>query len=209
MEPMPAMTREDEIWAACLDLALEGYNAGSMGIASIITDEGGRIVGCGRNHLDDAADSTGAICLSVVAHAEINALHGIGKAGMERRDLTLYTTVEPCPMCLGAIGMSRIRKVLIGSRDPYAGSVGDLGKNAYLKSKDIQTTFRRDGIETICFGLHYLSARRALSDRPGHRFFAAVHGHYGDIVDRIEGGIRTRRIATDRLDRSVFSEFFP
>ena len=196
------------VWNKCIDLAIEGYNSGSMGISSIIINENNIIVGSGRNHLNDSNGDTKAICNSVVAHAEINALHSIGKDGMEKHGYTLYTTVEPCPMCLGAICMSRIRRVVIGSRDPFAGSINAMQYNEYMKSKNIEVEYIDGEIEIICCGIHYLSAKRALSDRPGHKFFDAFSSKYGEVVDRIEKRINDYEINVNELIKEEIMEYF-
>jgi tRNA(adenine34) deaminase len=57
-----------------------------------------------------------------MAHAEMNALLALGQ-DVDPRTCALYTTTEPCPMCIGAIRMHTIGKVCYASRDPVAGSI--------------------------------------------------------------------------------------
>lgn len=65
---------------------------------------------------------------NAVAHAELLAIeHACKKLGTWRlEDAVLYVTLEPCPMCSGAIILSRIRKVVYGARDPKGGCAGTL-----------------------------------------------------------------------------------
>lgn len=65
---------------------------------------------------------------NAVAHAELLAIeHACKKLGTWRlEDAVLYVTLEPCPMCSGAIILSRIKKVVYGARDPKGGCAGTL-----------------------------------------------------------------------------------
>ena len=78
----------------------------------------GRIVGKGHNMTEKLNDPT--------AHAEMIAITAATEAlgGKYLNDCTLYVTVEPCPMCAGAIMNARIKKLYIGAMEPKFGSVG-------------------------------------------------------------------------------------
>lgn len=86
--------------------------------AVIVRD--GRVIGRGHNQRERLADPT--------AHAEILAITAaaaeIGHWRLE--DCTLFVTLEPCPMCAGAIVQARIPRVLFGASDPKAGACGSL-----------------------------------------------------------------------------------
>lgn len=135
------MTESVGIWNELVRLAVEGYNAGSLGIAAAIADQDGAIMAKGRNQLSDSLDSCNKIKMTSIAHAEMNALNNLPPERQHDRSLTLFTTVEPCPMCLGAVAMSSIRKIVIGSADPYAGSIRLLAKDDYLTKKGISAVF--------------------------------------------------------------------
>ena len=95
------------------------------------------------------------------AHAEMLCLrHGAEKLGDWRlKDCTLYVTLEPCPMCAGALLMSRLGRCVFGAADPEAGccgSVYDLPADPALHG---QTVWMHAGPETEC---------RALLDRFFH-----------------------------------------
>lgn len=97
--------------------------AGSIGevpIGAIITDKHNNLISSGYNLRESNHDPT--------AHAEIIAIRKASeKTGSWRLDeMTLYVTIEPCPMCMGAIVLSRINRLVFGARDPKAGSVFSL-----------------------------------------------------------------------------------
>ena len=81
---------------------------------------GGIVVAARHNEREGAADPT--------AHAEILALRdaATGVGGWRLSDLTLVVTLEPCPMCAGALVAARVRRVVFGATDPRAGACGTL-----------------------------------------------------------------------------------
>ena len=104
---------------AALELAKEAAADGEVPVGCVITRRG-EIVGRGRNRREEHGDAT--------AHAELMAIESACKAlgGWRLSDCTLYVTLEPCPMCCGAIINSRIKKVVIGAMDPKAGAMGSV-----------------------------------------------------------------------------------
>lgn len=110
---------DTEAMHEALALAREAADEGEVPVGCIVTD-GERIVGRGRNRRE-----TGK---SALAHAELEA---IGEAcrtlgGWRLWRCTLYVTLEPCPMCAGAIINARIPRVVFGAPDPKAGSCGSV-----------------------------------------------------------------------------------
>lgn len=178
-------------WALCFDLAVEAFAAGSVGIAAVIVDQEGAMISKGRNQLRDSLDSCNSIKRTPIAHAEINAINAIPLKHQQRRDLTIYTTVEPCPMCLGALVMSSIRRIRIASRDPYAGSIKLLEKDWYLKKKGMNVKFERGKIEEVFFILHYLSMKRDLSKNPDHLIFRRYAEYYSAYLEKIDQEVST------------------
>ena len=102
--------------AAALALAREAAAAGEIPVGCVITDGAGNVIGRGRNRREEGADAT--------AHAEIEAIREACRAlGTWRLDgCTLYVTLEPCPMCAGAILNARIPTVVYGAREAKSGS---------------------------------------------------------------------------------------
>jgi tRNA(adenine34) deaminase len=107
-----------------MELALiEAKKAGQMGevpIGAILVDSDGAILSAAHNRTINLADPT--------AHAEILALREAAAKINNYRLLntTLYVTVEPCIMCMGAIVHARISKVVFGAEDPKWGAAGSL-----------------------------------------------------------------------------------
>ncbi len=101
-------------------LAEEAAEAGEVPVGCVITDRDGNIIGTGRNRREEDADAC--------AHAEVLAIHEACKHMDNWRldGCALYVTLEPCPMCAGAIINSRIPTVVYGAKDELTGSCGSV-----------------------------------------------------------------------------------
>jgi tRNA(adenine34) deaminase len=111
---------EDEFWMQeAIQQARLAESLGEVPIGAIIVRDGA-IVGTGYNLRETNHDPT--------AHAEMIAIRRASETLQAWRLLgcTLYVTLEPCPMCAGAILQSRVERVVYGASDPKAGCVGTL-----------------------------------------------------------------------------------
>jgi len=102
-----------------LCLAREAADEEETPIGCVIVKDG-EIIGEGRNRRNTLKDP--------LAHAEMEAIAKASKAIGDWRleDCTLYVTLEPCPMCAGAIVQARVRRVVIGAMNPKAGCAGSI-----------------------------------------------------------------------------------
>ena len=100
-----------------LDLAREAAEFGEVPVGCVIV-QGDRVVGRGRNRREEKQHTQ--------SHAEMEAIQQANEAlGSWRLDeCTLYVTLEPCPMCAGAILNARIPRVYYGARDREMGACG-------------------------------------------------------------------------------------
>ncbi len=92
---------------------------GEVPVGAVIVKDG-EVIATGRNNREATGDATG--------HAEMLAIREACKAlgGWHLEKCTLYVTLEPCPMCMGAIINARVGKVIFGAKDPKAGACGSL-----------------------------------------------------------------------------------
>ena len=119
---------------AALELAREAAAEGEVPVGCIVVCRG-EIVGRGRNRREKIRN---ALC-----HAELEAIHQAcsNLGGWRLWECTLYVTLEPCPMCAGAIINARIPRVVYGASDTKAGSCGsvcDLFSMAYNHHPEVQ-----------------------------------------------------------------------
>jgi tRNA(adenine34) deaminase len=107
----------DELWMEeALRSAQRALEAGEVPVGAVVVF-GERIVGRGWNRNLTDSDPT--------AHAEIIALREAGATVGNHRliDCDLFATIEPCPMCAGALVHARIKRLVYGANDPKAGAV--------------------------------------------------------------------------------------
>ncbi|MFN8017468.1 MAG: nucleoside deaminase [Acidimicrobiales bacterium] len=110
---------DDEAMAMALDLARQAGDAGEVPVGAVVL-VAGEVVAARRNEREATGDPT--------AHAEVLALRDAAAALGERRlrDATLVVTLEPCPMCAGAVWAAQVRRVAFGAADLKAGAMGSL-----------------------------------------------------------------------------------
>jgi tRNA(adenine34) deaminase len=125
-------------WQVCLEEAWLAYRAGCTPIGAVITAPHGEIISRGRNRVNEPSVRDGFIHSNKLAHAELNALIVLSQRQVDLRTCTLYTVLEPCPLCLGALYMAGVRRFYFAARDPWAGSSNLLGATPYLSRKPVQ-----------------------------------------------------------------------
>jgi tRNA(adenine34) deaminase len=142
-------------WQAALEMAWEAYCVGTIPIGAAVADADDNIVARGRNRILDKNAPDGQIFDDMLAHAEINALLALNLDQESRHASALYTTMEPCPLCMGAFYMSSVRTLHFAARDPWAGSTNLLGTTPYLSRKSIKV-FKPNNevLEDILVAIH-------------------------------------------------------
>ena len=111
---------EDERWMTlALSLAREAAADGEVPVGAVIVRDG-VVIGTGRNRREKGKNA--------LAHAELEAIDQACRClhGWRLSGCTLYVTLEPCPMCAGAVINARLERVVQGTTDPKAGSCGSL-----------------------------------------------------------------------------------
>ncbi len=102
-----------------LDQAMQSAAAGEVPIGAVLVQQGS-VLAQSHNHRETWQDPT--------AHAEMIVIREAARALRQWRliDTTLFVTLEPCAMCLGAILLARIPRLVFGARDPKAGACGSV-----------------------------------------------------------------------------------
>lgn len=105
---------------AALELAREAAERGEVPVGCVVFDEAGEIIGRGRNRREEARDAC--------AHAEVEAIRAAcaARGSWNLSGCGLAVTLEPCPMCAGAIINARLSTVVYGAREARSGSVGSV-----------------------------------------------------------------------------------
>lgn len=99
-----------------LEEAFSAYDEGEVPVGAVLIDESGILISRAHNRIENLNDAT--------AHAEILALREASHKLKRRRltDCTLYSTVEPCAMCAGALVLCRVKRVVYGATDSKFGA---------------------------------------------------------------------------------------
>ena len=113
------MTEQEKYMKAAMTQAKKAYALGEVPIGCVIVHEG-KIIGRGYNRRNTDKNT--------LAHAEITAINKASRKIGDWRleDCTMYVTLEPCPMCSGAIVQARIPRVVIGCMNAKAGCAGSV-----------------------------------------------------------------------------------
>ncbi len=110
------MLYDEEMMLLAIEEAKKALALGEVPVGAVIIDENGVIIGRGYNTRETEQRPTG--------HAELIAIEEAAKHKKSWRlsDCTLYVTLEPCPMCAGAIMNSRLKRVVYGAFDENGGA---------------------------------------------------------------------------------------
>ena len=110
-----------ELMTRAIELAKEAASEGEVPVGAVIS-KNGEIIAEGRNRREKGKNA--------LFHAETEAIYNACNdlGGWRLQDCVLYVTLEPCPMCTGAIINSRISKVVYGAYDLKAGSVDSVAR---------------------------------------------------------------------------------
>ena len=146
---------------AALELAKEAAADGEVPVGCVIV-RNGQIVGRGRNRRETGKTALG--------HAEIEAIaeacQNLG--GWRLWDCTLYVTLEPCPMCAGAIINARIPRVVFGASDAKCGACGsvcDLFQMDFNHHPQVELGIREEESSAL-LSEFFLNLRQELRTRP-------------------------------------------
>ena len=114
------MTEHEHYMSLALELAREAAANGEVPVGAVVAGADDAVIGRGRNRREETGDAT--------AHAETEATREACAALGDWRlsGCTLYVTLEPCPMCAGAIINSRVPVVVFGAREALSGSCGSV-----------------------------------------------------------------------------------
>ena len=114
------MERDEVYMGLALEEAKAAFEAGEVPIGAVLINGEGNVIFSAHNERETRCDAT--------AHAELVAVRGACEALGKWRlsGTTMYVTVEPCPMCAGALVMARVPRLVYGCPDSKAGAVDSL-----------------------------------------------------------------------------------
>lgn len=138
---------EDELWMReAIAEARKAEAIGEVPIGAVVVRDG-LVIGRGHNRRELLLDCT--------AHAEMLAIREASESigAWRLLDCTLYVTLEPCPMCAGAIVQGRVKRVVYGTPDPKAGCAGTLMNLLQEPRFNHEAELTSGVLQTECAGL--------------------------------------------------------
>jgi tRNA(adenine34) deaminase len=151
-----------EIWRETFKLAWESYRKNTIPIGAVIVNAKGEIVSKGRNRIFDT-ESLNPLAGTCMAHAEMTAMVSLKqKEHPEIKSYCLYSTMEPCPMCFGAMVMMNIRSLKYAARDGFAGATELSETFQYIKGKEMKIVKGEEELEIfqVCLQTAYECKRK-------------------------------------------------
>jgi tRNA(Arg) A34 adenosine deaminase TadA len=107
-----------DAWRACFESAWEAFRAGTIPVGAVVADAGGVIVARGRNRIFEPPGH--GLSGSRLAHAEVDALAQLPTTA-RYRDHVLYSTLEPCLLCVAATLIATVGRIEYAATDPVGG----------------------------------------------------------------------------------------
>jgi tRNA(adenine34) deaminase len=172
------------VWA-CLDQAWQSLLHGNLPIGAVLLDGSGGIVSTGQNmvYVPDPGQTRPRVERSLLAHAEINALVGLDPE-LRYRDHHLVSSLEPCPLCVGAVRQSTLGQLTYLGADPFNGAATVPVTTPYVSRVPLQVTGPDEtAAGRLAAGLHVAFFLRR---RPGGPCVTAHRQHRPDLVAAAE-----------------------
>jgi tRNA(Arg) A34 adenosine deaminase TadA len=170
-----------------VELAWESFGAGSLGIGAVVTRHG-ETVATGRNRMGERDPGDDVLAGTTLAHAELNALAKL-RWPTSPDGLELWTTLQPCLQCLGAIRLSPVRTVHVLAPDPlFRGVERARHLNEFIE-RDWPEVYELDVGELSAFSLLLPTHVAAFwhVDMPGwNEALPAIAGLARELIDRGE-----------------------
>lgn len=137
-------------WQEVFELGWQSFCEGNLPIGAVIVDDSGKTLSFGRNQYVTSKRFPNC----KVDHAETECIQLLDiEKYPDLKNYTLYTSMEPCPMCIGTIIMSNLKQVRAAARDPWAGAADICIKNAYAQKKSVEVIFADDFLANMQIAL--------------------------------------------------------
>lgn len=134
---------DDHYMAEALKEAMKAFDADEVPVGAVIVHKG-RIIGRAHNQIKTLKDPT--------AHAEMIAITQAAAHLQNERllDTTVYATIEPCPMCAGAMVLGRVKRLVYGAEDPKTGASGSIIEITNNKKLNHRIEVKKGVLEREC-----------------------------------------------------------
>jgi tRNA(adenine34) deaminase len=135
---MSSLLQPETAMALAISEAVAALSTGDVPVGAVLISGAGEVLGRGRNRREERGDPT--------AHAEVEALRAAAQQGGWRREgTTLFVTLEPCTMCMGALLAARVERLVYGATDLKAGAA----KSMYRMAEDPRLNHRMQVVSGV------------------------------------------------------------
>jgi len=182
-------------WQAALNAGIGAYLASdAVPIGAVVTDVAGEILSVGANDAES----------SPLAHAETRALRDLPRAADDTGAI-LFTTLEPCPMCVGAIRLARLSRAHYAARDPAAGSLDLLQADELMRDLGCESVGPDDEVMEAVIVALVTESRQRRGQLRWRAEWLAYHRHAVRVGIRLaERGARADWISRSASAAEVF-----
>lgn len=137
-------------WQEVFELGWQSFCEGNLPIGAVIVDDSGKTLSVGRNQFITSKRFPNC----KVDHAETECIQLLDiEKYPDLKNYTMYTSMEPCPMCIGTIIMSNLKRVRVAAHDSWAGASDICIKNAYAQKKSVEVIFADDFLANMQIAL--------------------------------------------------------
>ena len=169
-------------WKTAFGEAWEAFRCGSVPIGAALYDKDGNLMIRERNRCCDGDNVNRRI-----AHAEVNTLRRLDTESCpELGSLVLYTTMEPCPMCMGMSVMSGIRRIRFAARDTYCGFTYLSDKDRYFAGKHLDIVHEGGELEFVQIAMQSVFELERISHGASDKVLAEFRSMRPEAVETAE-----------------------
>lgn len=189
-----------QTWKRAFEEAWNAFIEGSVPIGAVLADENGEVLMSERNRSNEKATLNRRI-----SHAEANLLRKLDTSLYDCRKLTLFSTMEPCPMCMGTILMANIKNVHSAARDPYCGMTHLCRTEPYYIDKCVNVGFAEGESEFVQLVIQSYFELRALQRGGSDTVFKSFEKYSPRAADKASLLFRDR-VLDELADRHENAE---
>lgn len=153
-------------WKEAFKEAWISFISGSTPVGAVLCNSKGKIILSEHNRNNEPQTINKRI-----AHAEANILRALDTSVYDPKTLTLYSTMEPCPMCMGTILMANIKRIHYAAADTYCGMTYLAGSDPYYSSKNVACIWEGGELEQFQITIQAYYELRHIEQGAGTQVF--------------------------------------
>ena len=190
-------------WQTAFSEAWTAFKNGSTPIGAALFDSNGNLVTSNRNRAAEKGTLN-----KRTSHAEANILYGIDTSVYDLHDMILYSTMEPCPMCMGTCVMAGVRRLRFAARDPYCGFTYLKDTEPYFKTKNLDYSFTNDEMELVQLTIQGYRELRYMEQGASDKVYKTFYELVPEIKEITESLYKEKTLDKFAKEDKPFSEVY-